>query len=598
MADSKDELQDGWYALKDASGRTFYVNDELQKTQWNKPIRVKMLQDGWVKMQTDQGRDFYVNNKLRVTQWEVPTVLPSGWEERVSDQGKVFFVDHKTKTTTYHRPPPLTLDTTSKPGPTMTDMERAVAASLITAETDRKQQEQQEKEQRRKVAALVEKKRREAQEREQERRAELLAAVDAKRKQKAAAAAAKAALEVKKREQEQSAAKRRQEEMQRQFEELQKLKDSQSAHLRQIEAQARVKQQQQQQEQQRKQQEQRRKQQEQQRKQREQQQEEEQQRQQQQHLLERQRQQQHELNQETASSTYRNNLRELFSAVRSRHQPEPSATNTVVSRPKGLQSENSTHAHTHAKADEQKSQAKAMHHHSRTADAAGAEKQRDPGARGEGQQKLLLQPHASLQTGAHQRAPRVPRPSTQKTAPQQTHRGTVVPQVPPRRPTTTRVPKEVRLTRKETTIAAPQQRSPERAHARSHKPLVGVEHQPSETSSVARGRECVARGRDPSLVLGRKGGQESVRCQARGPDTSLRPGRASLSSTERIPATGPNVASTTGPDTSLLLGATGARESRARGVSVVHRCVPMGSQRSSFGTSRIAVVGSVHAHAC
>lgn len=69
--------------MKDGSGRTFYVNDRLQKTQWDKPVRGMALQEGWVKMCTNQGRDFYVNNRLRVTQWDVPTVLPAGWAESV-----------------------------------------------------------------------------------------------------------------------------------------------------------------------------------------------------------------------------------------------------------------------------------------------------------------------------------------------------------------------------------------------------------------------------------------------------------------------------------------------------------------------------------
>ena len=50
------------------------------------------------------GRTYFVNHNTRKTQWDPP--LPKSWEERRDPHGRVYFVDHNTKTTTWQRPTP------------------------------------------------------------------------------------------------------------------------------------------------------------------------------------------------------------------------------------------------------------------------------------------------------------------------------------------------------------------------------------------------------------------------------------------------------------------------------------------------------------
>lgn len=59
-----------WLAKQDNNGRTYYVNTETSKPQWNYP----MISEGWIEQKdTKTGEIFYINLLTRETQWAFPS---------------------------------------------------------------------------------------------------------------------------------------------------------------------------------------------------------------------------------------------------------------------------------------------------------------------------------------------------------------------------------------------------------------------------------------------------------------------------------------------------------------------------------------------
>lgn len=126
-------LPEGWEERCDGNGRTFYVNHETRRTQWEHPqmtmavggaseevrqtrqhISVENDENENVAASTDAVVDELANanqNERRGSKSSSkPSLkmgkdkLPDGWAQKVAPNGRVFFINHKEKTTTWVDP--------------------------------------------------------------------------------------------------------------------------------------------------------------------------------------------------------------------------------------------------------------------------------------------------------------------------------------------------------------------------------------------------------------------------------------------------------------------------------------------------------------
>lgn len=124
-------LPPGWQALKDPSGKPYYVNTATGATQWHLPHSTSgashpqnysqnpaptpvmnpppppayTLPEGWRKLVDPNGKPYYVNDITRETRWDPPPApLPPFWEELCDAQGKTYYVDHLNQRTQWERP--------------------------------------------------------------------------------------------------------------------------------------------------------------------------------------------------------------------------------------------------------------------------------------------------------------------------------------------------------------------------------------------------------------------------------------------------------------------------------------------------------------
>ena len=63
-------LPTNWLAKQDNNGKTYYVNTETKKSQWDYP----KISEGWIEQKdTKTGKIFYANLLTRETQWAFPS---------------------------------------------------------------------------------------------------------------------------------------------------------------------------------------------------------------------------------------------------------------------------------------------------------------------------------------------------------------------------------------------------------------------------------------------------------------------------------------------------------------------------------------------
>ena len=144
FGDAEGKLPAGWERRNDNLGRSFYVDHNTRKTQWNRPggpddptdksdaetggdvsasaaSGDNELPPQWEQRYTAEGRAYFVDHDSRTTTWVDPRrakygrdsggrvtgslgPLPSGWEMRLTATARVYFVNHNTKETTWDDP--------------------------------------------------------------------------------------------------------------------------------------------------------------------------------------------------------------------------------------------------------------------------------------------------------------------------------------------------------------------------------------------------------------------------------------------------------------------------------------------------------------
>ena len=116
----------GWKQIAMPDGRSYFHNDALNMTQWERPVDApsqQSLPSGWVEQRVADGRPYYVNASIGLTAWHCPSnapapapapSLPANWIEQMH-AGVPFYVNTITGQSTWD--PPVVLATAPPSAP-------------------------------------------------------------------------------------------------------------------------------------------------------------------------------------------------------------------------------------------------------------------------------------------------------------------------------------------------------------------------------------------------------------------------------------------------------------------------------------------------
>lgn len=108
---AKTPLPEGW-AMDKEDGKIFYINEETQQTQWDRPeledpnFFTDLSAYRWKQLVDPEKGTFYENVETKGTQLSFPEYTQTVWEEKVDFKSKrPYYANHFTKITTWEKPP-------------------------------------------------------------------------------------------------------------------------------------------------------------------------------------------------------------------------------------------------------------------------------------------------------------------------------------------------------------------------------------------------------------------------------------------------------------------------------------------------------------